>query len=314
MENSLELLKEYTVTTFYRFQPLAPAQLEELRESLQAKGESLGLCGLFLIGPEGLNATVAGRHLKVSEYKDYVQSTFGGETFFFKDSMAYKNPFRLMRVKIREEIVTLGRPDLVPYEGDGHLSPEEWHKWLEREDVQVIDTRNTYEYQIGKFKNALTFEIEHFQDFPEHLKSSGVDKEKPVLIYCTGGIRCEKAILEMQEQGFKEVKQLEGGILNYLEKFPEGHFEGECFVFDHRVAVDKNLEPSNRYTLCPHCGQPSDQWIECKQCGTSERVCQSCLDKDKNNETCSKNCAHHYSKGHKTTRLHLDELKKRGRI
>lgn len=314
MENPSSLEEPYTVSTFYRFQALDTERLEELRHQLEKAGEELGLCGLFLIGTEGFNATVAGPHSPLATYKSLVQKTFGGEEIFFKDSKAFKNPFRIMRVKVRDEIVTLGRPDLIPFVGENHLSPEEWHQWLQREDVQVIDTRNTYEFEIGKFKQAKTFDIEHFQDFPEHLKKSGVDKEKPVLIYCTGGIRCEKAILEMHEQGFKEVKQLEGGILNYLEKYPDGDFEGECFVFDHRVAVDKNLQPSQRYTLCPHCGQPSDQWIECKQCGTSERVCKHCLAKEAKFETCSKNCAHHFSKGHKTSKLHLAELKKRGRV
>lgn len=305
----------YRVTTFYRFQQLEASKLEQLRLEILEEGERLNLCGLFLLGEEGFNATVAGEVGPIEDYKNFVQQTFGGEPLFFKDSPALKKPFRQLRVKVREEIVTLGRPDLVPLEkDDSHLPPHEWHKWLQKEGIQVVDTRNDYEVEIGKFKQAIDFKISEFQEFPERVKNSDLKKDQPVLIYCTGGIRCEKAILEMKEQGFKEVKQLEGGIINYLKEFPQGDFEGECFVFDHRVAVNPELKPSETYTLCPHCGQPAKDWIECLQCGTEERVCPKCREQDKRYHTCSKNCAHHYAHGHRTSRIHLDELKKRGRI
>jgi UPF0176 protein len=112
------------------------------------------------------------------------------------------------------------------------------------------------------------------------------------LIYCTGGIRCEKAIVEMNNHGFDNVYQLDGGILNYLEKFPNQKFEGECFVFDHRVAVDQDLKPSQTYGLCPHCGQPAEEKIECVRCDTVVAVCNECRDQH-GKRTCSKNCAYH---------------------
>ena len=117
-----------------------------------------------------------------------------------------------------------------------------------------------------------------------------------MLIFCTGGIRCEKGILEMQRRGFNNVYQLEGGILNYLEKKPGQEFEGECFVFDHRVAVDQDLKPSARYKLCPHCGQPAETKIECGRCDSEAFVCGDCLTQNFKANTCSKNCAYHFER------------------
>ncbi|NJL25760.1 MAG: hypothetical protein HC902_11680 [Calothrix sp. SM1_5_4] len=116
--------------------------------------------------------------------------------------------------------------------------------------------------------------------------------DKKVLIYCTGGIRCEKAILAMHELGYKNVHQLGGGILNYLKEYPKGEFEGECFVFDYRVAVDQNLQPTRRYQLCPHCGQPANTEVSCTQCEAKSVICHHCIE-ERSITTCSKNCAHH---------------------
>ena len=125
-----------------------------------------------------------------------------------------------------------------------------------------------------------------------------MDKNKETLIYCTGGIRCEKALPIMKEQGFKKIYQLEEGILNYLKKHPNSYFKKDCFVFDHRVALNQNLEASQNYTLCPHCGQPGDQKISCKHCNKPETICKICLKTSPHYKTCSKNCAHHFKEGH----------------
>jgi UPF0176 protein len=180
-------------------------------------------------------------------------------------------------------------------------------------EVVVLDTRNDYEVDIGKFKNARDFRTKEFQEFPESLKQSDIHPDQKVLIYCTGGIRCEKAILAMEEQGYKNVYQLDGGILNYLKEYPDGAFDGECFVFDYRVAVDSRLEPSQQYTLCPHCGQPAGgPVIQCEQCGRDEVICSSCTASGE--ATCSKNCSHHRKIGSKSRKVHLDELRKRNRM
>jgi UPF0176 protein len=158
----------------------------------------------------------------------------------------------------------------------------------------MIDTRNWYEYKIGTFQGALNPDIEKFTDFPEYIEKQGISKDKKMLIFCTGGIRCEKGILELQQQGYEKVYQLEGGILNYLAQYPRDEFKGECFVFDHRVAVDQNLSPSKNYVLCPHCGQPGDTSIVCKRCDHEDKICESCAQLTYKKETCSKNCAHQW--------------------
>src|SRR5262249_18433563 len=153
--------------------------------------------------------------------------------------------------------------------------------------------------------------LQEFKEFPKKLKDAGIPKEKKVLIYCTGGIRCEKAILEMNRQGYQSVQQLQGGILNYLREFPQQDFEGECFVFDYRVAVDQGLAPTQAYLLCPHCGQPGKEKVVCSQCGRTETVCRNCLSRGQ--QTCSKNCAHHAEIGSNSRKTHRQELRKRAR-
>ena len=301
---------KFLVTTFYKFQPFEERELEPLKEALEAQGEELGLKGLILIGPEGFNSTVSGEPESIEALKKFIVSITEDHSVWFKDSWCGWKPFSRFKVKIKEEIVTIGRPGMVPpSEQNHHLDPEDWHKAMMDEDVVVVDTRNTYETDVGKFKDALDLRIDDFQEFTAKFLEQGYDKDKKVLIYCTGGIRCEKAILELHEQGYKNVFQLNGGILNYIKEKPEGFWEGECFVFDHRVAVDKNLEPSKKYSLCPHCGNPGTVKIDCVQCGTKMIVCQDCLDQSADKETCSKNCAHHFRLGHKTTRPHADGLK-----
>ena len=190
------------------------------------------------------------------------------------------------------------------------LTPEEWDKKLKKGGAQILDVRNNYETETGKFKGAASMNIQHFKTFPDKLKealSTGfeggmkLNPKKETLIYCTGGVRCEKAALAMRDLGFQKVFQLQGGILNYLKNRPRrlSYFERECFVFDHRAAVDENLNPSAQYRLCPHCGQPGREKITCSRCGTEKSVCRRCLNKAPHYQTCSKNCAYHFKKGHR---------------
>ena len=315
MENSST---QCLVTTFYQFKDLDKDKLADLRQQLLDKGEHLKLKGLLLIGAEGCNSTIAGLPNAISEFKIFVKDILEMPELYFKDSFADKNPFHRWKVKIRKEIVTLGTPELIPHgKKDHHLSPSDWHKTLQEEDVVVIDTRNTYETELGKFKTAIAPPIDNFQEFPEYVKNSPIEKDKKVLIYCTGGIRCEKAILEMRRQGYNNVYQLDGGIINYLKEYPNQEFEGECFVFDHRVCVDQDLSPSKTYKLCPHCGNPGNVDIQCIQCQCETVVCKHCLSHEEEKpevKTCSKNCAHHYKLGHKARRPHLDTLRKKGLI
>lgn len=285
----------YFVTTFYKF--LVLNDVPAVQKDLETKADELNVKGLVILGTEGFNSTIAApSEESFLAWKQFVREYFKLPELFFKDSVSDKAPFRRFKVKIREEIVTTGIPEIMPPEGKNqHLTPAEWNRVMKEEnDFVMIDTRNWYEYKIGTFKGALNPNIEKFTDFPQYIESQGIAKDKKMLIFCTGGIRCEKGILELQKQGYDNVFQLDGGIINYMKEYPNDQFEGECFVFDHRVALDQNLQPSVKYGLCPHCGQPSEIKIECKRCDSEELICEQCSHLEFKKDTCSKNCAHQY--------------------
>ena len=282
----------FSITALYKFARISSDRIEAIKQQIETFLETNQIKGLVLLSAEGINGTIAGTDKDIAKSKEFLQSIPEFGQIPFKDSFADFIPFKRLKVDIREEIVTLKRPDIFPEDGENHhLSPRDWHDTLMNDqDVVVIDTRNFYEVEIGKFKNAVDPKTSHFSEFPEFIKSQNYEKDKKILMYCTGGIRCEKALVHMQQEGFKNVYQLEGGILNYLKEFPEGAWEGECFIFDHRVALDSNLEPSKTYSLCPHCGNPGKEDINCQHCGEAGVVCHHCKPKPFL-ETCSKNCA-----------------------
>lgn len=294
------------VATFYQFFPISEDQVPVKADQLREVCKQHDTMGLFILGVEGLNSTFSSPPEKLEGFQKDLEALFG-QKFTYKLSDAERHPFRLINIHVRDEIVTLKRPDLIPPKNvkDHHISPTKWNELMKDPNTVVIDTRNDYEVEIGKFKNAIDFKIEEFSEFPQKVKESGIKKDQQVLIYCTGGIRCEKAILDMQEQGYEKVFQLDGGIINYLKEYPNENFEGECFVFDGRVAVDQNLNPTKQYVFCPHCGQPGQLKIDCLQCGTEDTICQKCHDKEVSLRTCSKNCANHHRKGHKFKRPHV---------
>lgn len=307
-------LKKYYVSTFYNFQKLNDPQT--VKNDLVAKAKELNVKGLIITGTEGFNSTISCESESgFQQFKEFIQSYFQVPHLFFKDSTSSVDPFRRFVVKIRDEIVTLGTPELVPNpEKNHHLTPQEWNDVLKKEsDYLLIDTRNWYETQIGTFKGAVNPGIDKFTEFPEFVEKNQIPKDKKMLIFCTGGIRCEKGILELQRQGFDNVYQLEGGIINYLKEFPNDQYEGECFVFDHRVALDQNLNESKIYGLCPHCGQPAKQEITCSRCDHHQHVCDQCLKLEFKKETCSKNCAyqleHHPKRKIKQVQLKYEKKK-----
>ena len=292
------------VISFYKFFPIQPSQLTPLREKLIQKAEELQIKGLILIGPEGINASLCGQEKEIELLKKKICKLFDKQ-FLFKNSYCKKLSYRRLSVKIKKEIINIGKSYPRLKEHNSHLSPKQWENKL-KSQAQILDIRNNYEVTVGKFKKAKHLHMENFQEFPNKLETSKLDKSKDTLIYCTGGIRCEKAIEIMKEKGFKKVYQLEGGILNYLERCPHSQFEKDCFVFDHRVALDQNLKPSKKYCLCPHCGQAGDQKFSCRQCNKPARICLTCKKQSPHYETCSKNCAYHFKAGHKCHKKFLN--------
>lgn len=293
---------EFAVSAFYHFTRIAPEQLEGVREQFEGLAESTGLKGLIVLGGEGINATIAGTDEAVQEFHSLLRRIFPNADYTPKESRAAKIPFARFKVDVRPEIITTKDLSISSEESRGtHLTPREWHEMIANDpDVVLVDTRNDYETEVGVFQGAIDPQIKKFSDFQRYVEEQGLPKDKKLFLYCTGGIRCEKAVPEVKRLGYDDVYQLEGGILRYLEEYPNGFFKGECFVFDHRVAVDSNLQPSKTYKLCPHCGNPAKEAIACVKCGKDTVVCHRCVDREER-KTCSKNCAHH-------TKLKLDRV------
>lgn len=268
-----------------------------MREDFLAFGEEHELKGLVLIATEGVNGTIAGTAEAIDAWKEMLVARFGPITF--KDSHAGKTVFRRWSIKIKPEIVGLKNPQIKPAGKHKHLTPEQWQEMLGRDDVVLVDARNSFEYDVGRFRGAIDCGTVSFSEFPTFVEKADLPKDKKVLMYCTGGIRCEKALLAMEEKGYDDVYQLDGGILAYLQRFPNKDFEGECFVFDHRVAVDQQLNPSEIFGRCPHCGQPGKIMINC-ECGKSQHICDACS-KDETQKTCSKRCRNELRKRMTTT-------------
>ena len=292
MENDVR----YHVSAFYRFCDIPVEALAGLSSTLTTCAERTETRGLVILAPEGVNGTIAGTKAGVREFELFLRSNLGLSELPTKQSFAKKNPFRRFKVDLRSEIVTIGDQTLKPT-GDKHrhLTPEEWHQKISNGSSVILDTRNRYETRVGKFRGAIDPSIGKFSEFSEFVRECGIPKNAEVLMYCTGGIRCEKAILEMERQGYNNVYQLEGGILSYIEQFPEGMYDGECFVFDHRVAVDRKLQPSMKFGLCPHCGDPAPLDIVCGYCGSTRRICEKCNEVPAR-KSCSKNCEHHLAR------------------
>jgi len=292
--DSLLTKKSLSVCAFYHYHPLPVERLNTLKNVIQSKG--IGLRGLILLSEEGINATLVG---SLSQLKRYLQvlREETGIPIQVRWQISSSWGFKKLRVKIKKELVASGKRELSPFSNNTHLTPAEWESAL-KENPVLLDIRNNYEVRVGKFQGALDLNLDQFGNFPEKLKTSKIPKDRKVLIYCTGGIRCEKALNEMKSQGFKKVQQLKGGILNYLKEFPNSRFKGNLFVFDHRVTLDQKLKPSSKYRLCPHCGQAGDQSILCQHCQKECTVCAFCMEKKFYN-TCSKNCSYHYKNGHR---------------
>jgi UPF0176 protein len=246
------------VASFYRFLDLDDPQA--FRSELQALCDEQGLLGTILVAGEGFNGTIAGTEEAIRTVFAWIEDQLAlGSPIDARWTDSQEAPFRRMRVRLKKEIVTLGRPDILPHKGTGtYVLPEKWNELIEDPNVLVIDTRNQYEVEVGTFPRAIDPGTDSFRQFPDFAKQlAGTSKDRPLAMFCTGGIRCEKATALMLELGFEEVYHLQGGILNYLTEVPAGEsrWDGECFVFDTRVAVDRDLSEGG-YVQCHACRRP----------------------------------------------------------
>tara|TARA_B110000114_G_scaffold84680_1_gene89525 strand:+ start:1200 stop:2141 length:942 start_codon:yes stop_codon:yes gene_type:complete len=246
-----------TICALYKFTRLD--DFEEIQSSLKLFLDSLNIRGTLLLAREGVNGTIAGDNDSIMKSLDYLQKDGRLAGLEYKLSYSEKPPFKRLKVKLKKEIVTLGVSDIDPTHSSGtYVKPADWNELINDPDVVLIDTRNNYEFEIGSFKGSINPNTETFREFPAYTKNN-LEKyrDKKIAMFCTGGIRCEKSTAYLKSEGFENVFHLQGGILKYLEEIKEDEslWEGECFVFDDRVAVKHNLE-LGKYDQCHACRFP----------------------------------------------------------
>ncbi|HAA26948.1 MAG TPA: hypothetical protein DCE56_03740 [Cyanobacteria bacterium UBA8553] len=268
------------VVTFYKFVKLP--DFAEKQDPLLSYCKAKEIRGTILLAAEGINGTIAGSRQAIDSVLSFLRCDPRLVDLEHKESSADSTPFDRMKVRLKKEIVTLGLPKIDPNEQVGtYVSPKEWNALISDPEVTVIDTRNEYEVTIGTFKEAQNPRTASFRQFPDYVRNHlDPAKHKKVALFCTGGIRCEKASSFMMAQGFSEVYHLKGGILKYLEEVPaqESLWQGECFVFDQRVAVEHGLE-AGTHEMCRNCGHPIAEIDKTSPDYQEDISCPHCCDR-----------------------------------
>lgn len=259
------------VATFYEF--FVVDDVAALREWLEARGRDADVLGTVLVAREGINGTLCGHHHALTELITDLKTHCGIDLRQLKTHSAPAPPFRRFRVKIKPELVTFKQQEANPLRATGtYLGPREWDEVTSRPDVRLIDTRNDYETALGQFEGAEDPQTENFTDFADYVDEHlDPERDREIAMYCTGGIRCEKASSFLLAKGFERVYHLDGGILRYLEETaPEvSRWQGECYVFDERVSIGHDLEPG-RFRNCADCGWPAERGERCPNCGAED--------------------------------------------
>jgi UPF0176 protein len=272
--NNLEFLN----VAGYKFDPLE--NLDSLIPKFQNKCDELGLKGSVYLSPNGINFSIAGTEENVDTYIKFMEEDSRFRDIPLKKTFSETQPFRRMKVRLKKEIISLGRDDINPRELTGdYISPRELFEMYEKkEDVIVLDTRNEYETRVGLFENAIDLQLDTFRDFPSAIETLPEEyKDKQIVMYCTGGIRCEKASAVMMKAGFSDVKQLEGGVLDYFKETGGAYWNGDCFVFDERVALDKELKETE-YIYCYICREPLSAEEKASPDFKINEYCPYCID------------------------------------
>ncbi len=269
----------WTVAALYRF-----LELEDL-PTIQARVKEVctyhGIVGTILLAPEGINGTIAGENGKLADVIDFLDAQFGIRSGELKFSSAEDRPFLKLKIRIKKEIITMRAPEANPAIRVGtYVTPENWNTLLADPDVILLDTRNTYETAVGTFKGAVDPRIATFTEFKDYVQNEmDPAKQKKIAMFCTGGIRCEKASSYMMAQGFETVYHLKGGILKYLETVStdESLWQGDCYVFDRRVAIGHGLEEGD-WTYCFGCGHPLTEKARAHEHYEDGVSCEQCID------------------------------------
>ncbi len=245
----------FTVFGFYKFKK--SNFLKKNKEFLQREILKNNISGTIILSQEGINGTIAGKRKNISKIIKSLKKVFNFKDFDSKNmSQSHFQPFHKGKIKIKNEVVPLGlKINSNNKKLNRYISGKSWNKLISNKETLVVDVRKPFEYDVGTFKNSINPNIQNFRDFPKYLKK--IDKAKPVAMFCTGGIRCEKASIFLKRKGFKNVFQLKGGILNYLNKIEkkDSLWKGECFVFDNRVSLKHKLKQGT-YFVCSGCRKP----------------------------------------------------------
>ena len=254
----------YDIAAFYKFVPIDDC--DTLAPALKQQMLDRDVLGTILLAQEGINGTISGLPEHVTEVLGIIRTHTGLEDLAHKTSHAPGHVFNRAKVKVKPSLISLG-PDVDPNQCVGtYVDPKDWNDIISDPEVVLIDTRNDYEVHAGTFEGAIDPMIKRFRDLPSFVESNlDPSKHKKVAMFCTGGIRCEKSTAWMLEQGYEEVYHLQGGILNYLEKIPQQQsmWEGDCYVFDERVGVNHDLQPSDNAKFCPGCGHALTTKLRC---------------------------------------------------
>ena len=276
------------VSSFYKY--IKIENPSEIQKNIVDLCNSLDLKGRILVGEEGINGSICGDVDSIKKFQGTIIKNPLFHKIQFKDQPADSQAFRKLVVRVRKEIVHFGiEVDLgktAPF-----ISPKELNEMVEKEDVALLDARNNYETRIGKFRNAVALNIRNFRDFPEKIKEIEHLKNKKIVAYCTGGIRCEKASAFLRENGFENVMQLKGGILAYGNEFPDAYWQGKCFVFDERLAIDLNKSNKTALNECTWCNGKCDDYINCHNlnCDKLFICCEKC--RPLHNKSCCEECS-----------------------
>jgi len=282
----------YLILLYYCYTQIE--NVEKFREEHHLYCIQHNIRGRVIISPEGINGTVSGRRSDCEKYMADLKADQRFAKTDFKIESYNKHAFEKIHVRIKDEIVNSGLKDINPNERTGiHLEPSEFKKIKDNEDIVILDVRSNYEHNIGKFKNAITLDMENFREFPEKINEIGHLKEKKIITYCTGGIKCEKASAYLLEKGFKNVYQLHGGIIKYGIEEGGKDFEGKCYVFDNRIAVDINKINPEVISVCYVCGTKCDRMVNCAnpECNNHIPLCESCA--RELDGACSETCRKH---------------------
>ena len=289
-----EIMK-YNTLLYYCYSPIADA--EQFASEHLNFCKSLGLVGRIIVAEEGLNGTVSGTTEACKAYMEHVHADERFAKTDFKIDEVDEPSFIKMHCRYKSEIVHSGLRDktiIDPNKKTGkHLEPKEFAEMIDQDDVVVVDVRSNYEHNLGKFKNAITFDIDNFRDFPEQINALAQYKDKKIMTYCTGGIKCEKASALLLHHGFKDVYQLHGGIIKYGKEAGGKDFEGKCYVFDNRIAVDVNSVNPKVISACYTCGTTTPKMINCANPECNEHITQCDECGDKLQGCCSEQCTTH---------------------